>query len=116
MNTDNYLWILPFIVSVIYNVILLVVLVIRYFKIEYIPAKSYTMPLNAIMTAIVAFTLYVTTKDFSLLSIAETPREEALLTNITSLLKSYCVLIIVLPLTQFIIYNLTLEFKCSKQR
>ncbi|WP_181280796.1 hypothetical protein [Staphylococcus aureus] len=41
-------------------------------------------------------------------------RERVLLGNVISIFKAYSVLLIVIPITQILIYNLALDFKFQK--
>ena len=108
------MYFLPILAAICYNIILFIMLVKRFKNIKQHTNKWYIMPLNIILVFFLAFTLYTLTLGGLIIDIAETDRERALLGNVIAIFKAYSVLLIVIPITQILIYNLALDFKFQK--
>lgn len=114
MGITDFMYFLPVLASICYNIILFMILVKRFINIKYYSNKWYIMPLNVILVFFLVFTIYTLTLDSLIIDMAETDRERALLGNVLALFKAYSVLLIVAPVTQILIYNLAIDFKSSK--
>lgn len=114
MGITDFMYFLPVLASICYNIILFSMLVKRFKNIKQHTNKWYIMPLNIILVFFLAFTLYTLTLGGLIIDIAETDRERALLGNVIAIFKAYSVLLIVVPITQILIYNLALDFKFQK--
>lgn len=114
MGITDFMYFLPVLASICYNIILFSMLVKRFKNIKRHTNKWYIMPLNIILVFFLAFTLYTLTLGGLIIDIAETDRERALLGNVIAIFKAYSVLLIVVPITQILIYNLALDFKFQK--
>ncbi|MCA1235811.1 hypothetical protein [Staphylococcus aureus] len=116
MGITDFMYFLPVLASICYNVILFIMLVKRFKNIKQHTSKWYIMPLNIILVLFLAFTLYTLTLGGLIIDIAETDRERALLGNVIVIFKTYSVLLIIAPITQILFYNLALDFKFQKSR
>ncbi|MDW4169672.1 hypothetical protein DQV49_00205 (plasmid) [Staphylococcus aureus] len=114
MGITDFMYFLPILAAICYNIILFIMLVKRFKNIKQHTNKWYIMPLNIILVFFLAFTLYTLTLGGLIIDIAETDRERALLGNVIAIFKAYSVLLIVIPITQILIYNLALDFKFQK--
>lgn len=114
MGITDFMYFLPVLASICYNIILFIMLVKRFKNIKQHTNKWYIMPLNIILVFFLAFTLYTLTLGGLIIDIAETDRERVLLGNVIAIFKAYSVLLIVIPITQILIYNLSLDFKFQK--
>ncbi|HDP4173525.1 TPA: hypothetical protein P6O31_002463 [Staphylococcus aureus] len=116
MGITDFMYFLPILASICYNIIFFMVLVKRFKNIKHHTTKWYIMPLNIILVFFLAFTVYTLTLGSLIIDIAETDRERALLGNVVAIFKAYSVLLVVAPITQILIYNLALDFKFSKSK
>lgn len=114
MGITDFMYFLPVLASICYNIILFIMLVKRFKNIKQHTNKWYIMPLNIILVFFLAFTLYTLTLGGLIIDIAETDRERVLLGNVIAIFKAYSVLLIIIPITQILIYNLALDFKFQK--
>ncbi|HDG5368535.1 TPA: hypothetical protein PF059_002498 [Staphylococcus aureus] len=114
MGITDFMYFLPVLASLCYNIILFIMLVKRFKNIKQHTSKWYIMPLNIILVFFLAFTLYTLTLGGLIIDIAETDRERVLLGNVIAIFKTYSVLLIIAPITQILIYNLALDFKFQK--
>lgn len=114
MGVTDFMYFLPVLASLCYNIMLFIMLVKRFKNIKQHTSKWYIMPLNIILVFFLAFTLYTLTLGGLIIDIAETDRERALLGNVIAIFKTYSVLLIIAPITQILIYNIALDFKFQK--
>ncbi|HDG8346179.1 TPA: hypothetical protein PBS48_002033 [Staphylococcus aureus] len=114
MGITDFMYFLPVLASLCYNIMLFIMLVKRFKNIKQHTSKWYIMPLNIILVFFLAFTLYTLTLGGLIIDIAETDRERVLLGNVIAIFKTYSVLLIIAPITQILIYNLALDFKFQK--
>lgn len=114
MAIEEFMYFLPILASICYNIMLFIMLIMRFKNIKHHTNKWYIMPLNIILIFFLAFTLYTLTLGGSIIDIGETDRERVLLGNIIVIFKLYSVLLIVVPITQILIYNFALDFKFQK--
>lgn len=114
LDNGSFLWILPIIACIIYNIILFVILIERFLNVDDLTKRTLVMALNIVLVIILATTLCVFSLDHFLLDTAETHREKILLNNMIDYFKALCTLLIISPITQILIYNLALDFKFAK--
>ncbi|RIM88982.1 hypothetical protein BU107_04465 [Staphylococcus xylosus] len=116
MGITDFMYFLPILACICYNIILFMVLVKRFRKIKYQTNKWYIMPLNIILVFFLAFAIYTLTLGSLIIDMAETDRERAILGNVVAIFKAYSVFLIVLPIAQILIYNIALDFKLSSKK
>lgn len=76
MGITDFMYFLPVLASLCYNIMLFIMLVKRFKNIKQHTSKWYIMPLNIILVFFLAFTLYTLTLGGLIIDIAETDRDK----------------------------------------